>query len=149
MPNCPGLILREAVVTAILGAGIDGLTTAAAVKARDKPERLTSDPDKMCVVVLRADLPAADRRDNMQVRFDWPILVVLFRKQLSGVVQSDGWRDEARFVLRKLLWRHRFADNVEWCQYESEPLFDGEAVPANIDRSGQMFTYRYVEPSQE
>lgn len=144
----PAVILRDAVVAAIEAAGIDGLT-AGAVFPRKRPERLRSDPDKACTVCVQAENEANEYRDNMFVRFDWPILVVLHRKQIASITRSDGWEEEARHLLRRLLYRQLFAEGVEACRYESDPTFPTEGFDKNIDVSGQRFTYRYVEPAAD
>jgi hypothetical protein len=138
---CPALTLRDAVVAAIVGGGVSGLSVTN-VKHRKRPERLPSDPERLCVVVLGPERHV--NRDNVTVNVAYPALVVLSRKLSLTVTQSDGWEEETRYALWRLLFRQQILGpngGFLRCEYDSSPAFDRDGFEQGYDVSGQLFTY--------
>lgn len=144
----PAITIRDAVVASIIALGLEGLETDASVKHRKRPVRLRDDPDPMCIIVVGREVPAEGGRTNQTQALNFPVLVVLVRKQALTVVRSDDWVEESRYAIQNALWRGLFLGlngGVRRCQYDSDPPFSLDGYEAGWDVSGQKFTYTYEE----
>ena len=137
----PAVDIRDAVVAAVIAAGISGITSSS-VKSRKVAQRFETDPSPLCIVTLAGE--ETFPRTNMTVRGKYPVNVLLVRKGAATVAKSDNWMEEARRTLWETLYDHLLLGSdgiVRDCEYDSEPPFDRGKFDENDDVSAQLFTY--------
>lgn len=139
--SAPAVTIKDAVVAAIVAAGITGIDSTS-VKPRKVAQRFQTDPSPVCIVVVEDDRLVG--RTNMTRKVAYPFTVLLVRKGAATVAKSDNWMEEARHTLWGLLDRQLFLGIdgiVRRCEYESDPPFDRKNFDEDDDVGGQRFIY--------
>lgn len=141
--------IRDAVVTAIVGAGLSGVA-GSSVKHRKVSQRFPDDPDPLVIVTVGAD--KYESRNNFTIRRWFPVLVVLCRRGALVSPKSSDWMETARDAVHDALFNSLLlGDNgaVRFVEYDSDPPFSRDGFHVNDDVSAQLFRYRTEETSPQ
>ena len=114
------------VYNAIILAGIPSIDAGSTFR-RERPERLKSDPDRICVVVLGKEQLVPGSKSTMDYSLDYPVLVVLGDKNALTVPRYSPWFIEARDTLIEVLHKAFFLglnSSVNYCRINAEPKYD-------------------------